>query len=125
MVKSLITLIISIILLVSLSITEQSIVNNSFDDLKVKLVEVYKKTENQTAVKDDILSAQELWLENKKHLHIFIPHNEIKEIELWIAESTTLVENKKYDDALSKIDVVIELIEQIPKTFSLRIENIL
>ena len=93
--------------------------------LKVKLVEVYKKTENQTAVKDDILSAQELWLENKKHLQMFIPHNEIKEIELWIAESTTLVENKKYDDALSKIDVVIELIEQIPKTFSLRIENIL
>jgi DNA mismatch repair protein MutS len=36
-----------------------------------------------------------------------------------------LVENGKKEDALSKIDVVIELIEQIPKSFSFRIENIL
>ena len=89
------------------------------------MVEVYNKIENETATKEDILSVQKYWIKKKEKLHIFIPHNDIKEIDLWIAESTTLVENNKKEDALSKIDVVIELIEQIPKIYSFRVENLL
>ncbi len=125
MVKSIISTVLSIILLVSLSIIEQSIINNTFEDLKDNLSVVYQKTEEQTAVKDDILAYQKFWIKKKEFLHVFIPHNEIKEIDLWIGESCTLIEYKKYEDALSKLDVVMELIEQIPKTFALRIENIL
>ena len=40
-------------------------------------------------------------------------------------KTVTLVENGKKEDALSKIDVVIELMEQIPKSFSFRVENLL
>ena len=36
-----------------------------------------------------------------------------------------IVENKKWEDALSKLEVVLEMIEQIPKTYSLKVENIL
>ena len=125
MVKSIISTVLAIILLVSLSIIEQTIINNTFEDLKDNLKVVYQKTENQTAVKDDILAYQKFWIKKKEFLHVFIPHNEIKEIDLWIGESCTLIEYKKYEDALSKLDVVMELIEQIPKTFSLRIENVL
>ena len=125
MVKSIISTVLAIILLVSLSIIEQTIINNTFEDLKDNLKVVYQKTENQTAVKDDILAYQKFWIKKKEFLHVFIPHNEIKEIDLWIGESCTLIEYKKYEDALSKLDVVMELIEQIPKTFALRIENVL
>lgn len=125
MVKSIISTVLAIILLVSLSIIEQTIINNTFEDLKDNLKVVYEKTENQTAVKDDILAYQKFWIKKKEFLHVFIPHNEIKEIDLWIGESCTLIEYKKYEDALSKLDVVMELIEQIPKTFALRIENVL
>ncbi len=125
MVKSIISTLLAIMLLVSLCIIEQTIITNTFGDLKDNLSIVYTKTENQTAVKDDILAYQKFWIKKKEYLHMFIPHNEIKEIDLWIGESCTLIENKKYEDALSKLDVVMELIEQIPKTFALRIENIL
>ncbi|MBR4420736.1 MAG: DUF4363 family protein [Clostridia bacterium] len=53
-----------------------------------------------------------------------MPHNDIKEIELWLAEACTLVEHKEYKDALSKIDVVIELTEQIPKMYVFAPQNI-
>jgi hypothetical protein len=58
-------------------------------------------------------------------LHVFIPHTEIKEVDLWLSESVTLVQNKKWEDALSKVEVLRELAEQIPKTFTLKIENVL
>ena len=51
-------------------------------------------------------------LAKKKVLHIFIPHNEIKEIDLWLSESATLVRDKEWKDAISKIEVLIELSEQ-------------
>lgn len=125
MVKSIISTILATVLLVSLSLIEQSVIKNTFFELKDNLTIVYAKTENQTAIKDDILAYQKFWIQKKEYLHVFIPHNEIKEMDLWIGESCTLIENKKYEDALSKLDVVMELIEQIPKTFALRVENVL
>ncbi len=125
MVKSIISTILATILLISLSLIEQKIIKDTFYELEQNLSVVYSKTENQTATKDDVLAYQKFWIKKKEFLHVFIPHNEIKEIDLWIGESCTLIENKKFEDALSKLDVVMELIEQIPKTFALRIENIL
>lgn len=125
MVKSIISVIVASLILFLASLCEQNYINNTFNELKDSFVVIYNKIENDTAVKEDILSAQKLWISKKEKLHIFISHNEIKEVDLWIAETVTLVENGKKEDALSKIDVVIELMEQIPKSFSFRVENLL
>lgn len=125
MVKSIISVIVASLILFIASICEQNYINDTFSELKDSFVIIYNKIENDTAVKEDILSAQKLWISKKEKLHIFISHNEIKEVDLWIAETVTLVENGKKEDAVSKIDVVIELMEQIPKSFSFRVENLL
>ncbi len=125
MVKAFLTALISLLIIVGASIFEQTYLNNSFSEFERAVTITYDKTQNHTAVKDDVLSIQNLWVEKKKTLHIFIPHNDIKEVDLWVAETVTLVENQKWEDALSKLEVVLEIIEQIPKTYSLRVENIL
>ena len=125
MVKSIISVIVASLILLLASLYEQNYINTTFNELKDSFVIIYNKIESDTAVKDDILSAQKLWISKKEKLHIFISHNEIKEVDLWIAETVTLVENGKKEDAVSKIDVVIELMEQIPKSFSFKIENLL
>ena len=125
MVKSIISVIVASTILFLASLYEQNYINTTFNELKDSFVIIYNKIESDTAVKDDILSAQKLWISKKEKLHIFISHNEIKEVDLWIAETVTLVENGKKEDAVSKIDVVIELMEQIPKSFSFKIENLL
>lgn len=125
MIKALISAILSLLVIVGASLFEQNYLKNSFGEFERAVSVTYEKTLNHTAVKEDVLSVQDLWVEKKKTLHIFIPHNDIKEVDLWVSEAVTLVENEKWEDALSKLEVVLEMVEQIPKTYSLRIENIL
>ena len=125
MIKALISAILSLLVIVGASLFEQNYLKNSFSEFERAVTRTYAKTQNHTAVKEDVLSVQDLWVEKKKTLHIFIPHNDIKEVDLWVSEAVTLVENEKWEDALSKLEVVLEMVEQIPKTYSLRIENIL
>ena len=125
MVKTLISMLcVSAILLVG-SIFEMRFIHKQFNEFHQVICELYDKVDEQTAKEDDVYATQENWLNKKKFLHAFIPHNEIKEIDLWLSESATLVRDQKWEDAISKVEVLIELSEQIPKTFSVSLENIL
>lgn len=125
MIKAFITALCALTIIIVSSCYEQVYLKNSFNEFKMATEKVYKKTEEHTAVKSDIIAVQNLWIEKKKKLHVFIPHNDIKEVDLWISESVTLIENEMWEDALSKLEVVIEISEQIPKTYTLKLENIL
>lgn len=124
MVKSIISIICVLALIIAVAIYENNFVTRQFEELDVLLAVLYEKTETETANKDDVLAVQQNWVEKKKYFHIFIPHNEVKEIDLWLSEAVALVEKEKWEDALSKIEVLRELVEQIPNTFELRLENV-
>lgn len=111
-------------ILVCGAIYEADFTKRQFEELSAVLETLYEKVDDKTAVEDDVYAVQSNWVEKKKYLHIFIPHNEIKEIDLWLAESVKLVRDEKWEDALSKIEVLRELAEQIPKTFAVSIENV-
>ncbi|MBQ4097833.1 MAG: DUF4363 family protein [Clostridia bacterium] len=124
MVKTFISmLVISVMLLVG-AYFESNFINKQFDEFHDVLSVLYVKVDEETAVMDDVYAVQNNWLDKKKWLHAFIPHNEIKEIDLWLSESATLVRDKEWSDAISKIEVLKELCEQIPKTFRISWENI-
>ena len=124
MVKTIISMLAVAAILVCGAIYEADFTKRQFEELSAVLEVLYEKTDAETAVEDDVYAVQKNWVDKKKYLHIFIPHNEIKEIDLWLAESVKLVRDKKWEDALSKIEVLKELAEQIPKTFRVSIENI-
>ena len=125
MVKSIISAILGLLILIGASIVENKVVENSFNNFGNRLQILKTKIESETAVKNDAIEVQNYWIKEKQILHVLIPHNEIKEIDLWLAESVSLIETKTYDDALAKIEVAIELVEQIPKTFAFKIGNIM
>ncbi len=124
MVKSLVSLITAVTILIVGAILENNFIQDQFTEFNAVLNTLYEKVDDESADIDDVYAVQNNWLEKKKYLHAFIPHTEIKEIDLWLSESATLVRDKEWEDAISKIEVLIELTEQIPKTFSLRIENV-
>lgn len=124
MVKTFISTIVVALLLCCLAVYESDFTKRQFEELSVVLETLYEKVDDKTAVEDDVYAVQKNWLDKKRYLHIFIPHNEIKEIDLWLAESVKLVRDEKWEDALSKIEVLRELAEQIPKTFAVTLENI-
>lgn len=125
MVKTFISILVVSLLLVVGSMYENNFIKTKFEDFNWVLTVLYDKIDSESATQDDVYAVQKNWLSKKKVLHIFIPHNEIKEIDLWLSESATLVRDKEWKDAISKIEVLIELSEQIPKTFVLSLENIL
>ncbi len=125
MVKTITSILVVACLLIVGTIYENTFVKRQFNEMHVVLVTLYDKVDDNTATQDDVYAVQKNWIEKKKVLHVFIPHNEIKEMDLWLAESATLVRDKEWNDAISKIEVLIELTEQIPKTFMLSWENIL
>ena len=109
MVKSIITVLVSALIFIGGSICEQVYLNNSFRNFRQRLIVVYEKTEDETITAYDVKSVQDLW---------------IKELDMWISESLNYVKQKNYGEALDKIEVAIELTEQIPKGYLIRFENV-
>ncbi len=124
MVKSFISVIISMGILIGGAIYEQIYLNNTFDELHEKFSVLDEKITENAADYDDVLSLQSLWIDKKQQLHVFIPHNEIKEVDLWVAEAVYYAKINDFKETKAKLSVTIELIEQIPKTFAVKFENV-
>ena len=124
MVKSIVSMICAFLILISGAIFEDYFVHKQFLEFGDAVDVLYAKIDDESAVTEDVLAVQRLWLNKKQNLHAFIPHTEIKEIDLWLSEAVTLVRDKEWSDAISKIEVLKELAEQIPKTFEIRFQNV-
>lgn len=124
MVRSLISIIISVCILIVGGIYEQLYLRNTFNNFRSELEIIYDKTEKEIVTETDVSVIQNKWSELKKSLHVFVSHNDIKEFDMWIAESVSYVKQKNYGEALDKLEVAIELTEQIPKGYLIRFENI-
>lgn len=125
MVKTIISIICVTIILSVGAILENNFITRQFKEFNTVLCVLYEKVDDEVATQDDVYAVQKNWIEKKTYLHAFIPHNEIKEIELWLSEAVTLVRDKEWHDAISKIEVLKELSEQIPKAFKISWENLL
>ena len=125
MVKSVCSFFCVLAIIIAGAAYENNFIVRQFEEFHAVAEQLYDKTEDHTAVRDDALALQNNWIEKKKYLHNFIPHTEIKEMDLWISEAVSLIGDEQWEDALSKVEVIIELAEQIPKTFEISIENIL
>lgn len=124
MIKSIITTFLAISILFCASILENNYVDKTFDTFYNFLKQSETKLESKNVSLQDIEVLEGFWLDKKRSLHIFIPHNDIKEIDLWIAECVAYAKAENYPEAISKIKVLKLLAKQIPNTFLLKFENI-
>lgn len=124
MVKTLLSIFIALGLLAAAAIFEEIFVDKQFDKFEAALETLDVKVRNETASRGDAESVRTLWEEEKKVLHIVIPHRDIGYVDYWLGEAVSLIETKNYDDALSKIDVLLTICEQIPETYRITFENV-
>ncbi len=125
MVKDIISIIVAAAFLTGIAIAEDATIKKSFGEFSTYAQVLYLKEQNESATVDDALILQKNWLKFKSKLHVYIPHNEIKEMDLWVSECVGYTKAKNFKEAKSKLEVIIELTQQIPKTFKFDIENIL
>lgn len=124
MVKGIIATIIAFLIFLGVGIYEQHFITNEFKTFEEILTPLYEKIEDESANEQDGLSVQKWWLHSKKTLHIVIPHNDIKDIDYYLAETISYISTKDYNLAKSKTEVLLELCEHIPGTYKVSIENI-
>lgn len=122
--RNILAILISFLILTGLGIFESFYVNEQFDDFGETLEELYEKTKNKTANEEDAKSIREVWSRKKEKLHVYIPHNDISYIDYWLSEAVSLIATKDYDLARSKIEVLIEICDNIPDAYRLSMPNI-
>ena len=108
----------------SAAVFELFYVNEQFDKFEEALSSLELKVREESANREDAEAVKILWEHEKKNLHVVIPHNDISYIDYWLGEAVSYIETKKFDDALSKIEVLVTICRQIPQTYGVTFENI-
>lgn len=124
MVKSIIYTVVAIALCVGFFIWTDAYVGNRFTQFNAALQTLYSKTEDCSANREDAYSVQKMWATEKERLHVFIPHNDISYIDYWLSEACSLIYKKEYTLALGKIEVLLEITENLPDAYTLKLENV-
>ena len=124
MVKSIIYTVAAILACLGLFIGVEIYMNKQFDEFHGALEILYKKVEDKTANREDGYAVKSLWTDKKSKLQIFIPHNDISYIDYWLSESCGLIYCKENDLALGKLEVLQEIIKNLPDAYTLKLENI-
>lgn len=124
MVKTLVSVFITLGILIGLSIFELCYVQNSFDEFQELLNSLRQKTISEIATQEDGKVVRQYWDDKKKTMHVWLPHTSLQEIDLQLDEAVAFLYEKEYTDALPKIEVVIGLSNNIPKSYELTFKNI-
>lgn len=124
MVKSIVTVIVSLLVLICGAIYEQIYVTNAFERLSDRVSVMQKKELDGTATVSDAKAVQDFWIKEKEKMHAFVSHNDIKELDLWLSEGVAFTKNGKFDEAFTKYAVVFDLCKSIPKGYLIRFENV-
>lgn len=124
MVKTAISIFISFLLLLGISAYEATYIQKTFHTFETHLTALYKKTEAGNASYEDGRAVRKFWLNKKKTLHIWIPHTSIETVDYQLNEAMGYLYEKQYKDAMPKIEVLIEISKRIPRTFSIKLENV-
>ena len=124
MVKTFVSMLLSLALLVSAALFEHFYIGGTFEKFDAALVALECKVREEVASREDAEAVRALWLADKKDPHAVIPHNDIAQVDYWLGEAVSCIETQTYPDALSSLEVLETICRQIPLTYRITFENI-
>lgn len=125
MIRIIASIFITLGLILGVSLYEIYYVQTTFKAFETALRTLKDKTEHGTVNYGDGLAVRELWDTQKTIMHVWIPHSPLQEIDYQIDEAIGYIYVKEYSSALPKIEVLIGLSENLPKSYTFHIGNIL
>jgi hypothetical protein len=100
-------------------------INAVFLRFEKVLLTLYDKTERKLATYEDGTAVQSLWEEQKKTLHVWIPHTSIQEVDYQLYDAIGCLYVRDFQSAIPKIEVLLGMCENIPQSYTFSWENIL
>ncbi|MCL1900845.1 MAG: DUF4363 family protein [Firmicutes bacterium] len=111
-------------LIIGLGVFEHFYLKAKFFEFEEKISEIYIDTKNEMSKPEEVEELELWWDDQKKTLHVFVPHTLLKEIDFYLAESKGLISAEKFEFALSKLEVLKTLVIDIPGSFTINFGNI-
>ena len=124
MVKTIISIVIAAALIFGLSFYEIHYVTSTFEKFHNILDSLYQKTESHTATHEDGTAVRAYWEEEKQTLHIWLPHTMLQEVDYHLDEAIGYLYNDDYANALAQLEVARELSLEIPRSYSIGLQNV-
>jgi hypothetical protein len=124
MIKTIISIVVSFAVIFGLSAYEIYFVNQRFDEFYAIVKSLHQKTEQKTATYEDGVAVQTYWREQKHVLHVWLPHTLLQETDYHLDEVVGLLYTGQYESALPKLEVVLGLAEEIPRSYELHLGNV-
>ena len=124
MVKTIISILLSFAIIFGLSFYEVWYVRATFEEFYKILSSLYQKTESHTATYEDGTAVRSYWEHEKRTLHVWLPHNILQEMDYHIDEAIGYLYNDDYANALAQLEVAREISLELPRSYSLGIQNI-
>ena len=125
MIRTLVSILVTVLLIFSLSFVEIHYVQDTFSHFSNILQSLFEKTETQTATYQDGEAVRSFWEDKREVLHIWLPHSAIQEIDLQLSEAIGYLYQENYEDSLAKIEVLVSLSRLVPDSYTLKWKNIL
>ena len=124
MIRTIAGIFISLAILISASVWESKQVENDFQLLENTIQTLHQKTEDGTATHEDGEAIEVFWQKKKKKLHLLLPHSAVQQIDYELNEALGYLYQGNFQDALPKMEVLLQATEVVRQNFSLAWGNI-
>ena len=124
MIRTIISIVVTLGLILGLTWYELYYVQNTFELLHKALESLYEKTELATASYEDGVAVQTLWSEKKEQLHVWMPHTVLQEIDYQLNETLGFLYLQDYANALPKVSLLLGITEDIPISYDFHLGNV-
>ena len=122
--KTLVSILITFGIIIGATVFELVYVNQTFAVFREALVSLYHKTEADEATRVDGAAVREYWEQHKRVLHLFLPHTPLQEVDYHLNEALGYLYENNFEDTLPKIELLLDLTENIPHSNAIIPENI-
>ncbi|MBQ7948485.1 MAG: DUF4363 family protein [Clostridia bacterium] len=124
MIRTIISIVITLALIVGVSIYDIYYVQTTFQVFHEELRTLKQKTELGDATYSDGLAVRSYWDTKKQIMHIWVPHTVLAEIDYQLDEAIGFLYVQDYVAAIPKIEVILGLSENVPNSYTLHPGNI-
>ncbi len=124
--KEIIICIIVILLIFILDFITENNTNNVMGNLEEMLENTKENIiiENDEDMEENIEEAINFWEEKRDILSLYIEHDELEKLEMYLREIKTDIGTKEYNMAMESLETCLYVIEHIKDKYKLSIKNI-
>ena len=124
MIRTIVSIFVSLALLLGVTVWESLYIQRNFELIESTIKTLYDKTEEGTATHEDGEAVEVFWQAKKHKMHLILPHSAVQQIDFELNEALGYLYQGNFQDALPKMEVLLQATEVVRQNYSLAWGNI-